>query len=211
VDVCEQVLRHGDLPDAGGHRPQLTYVLPAGWAAAQQQRDTCTDCGPRCAAHRPPSFAQSIVGDLPGSTGPTAANACATAAWSGPQTRARIEALLCDARISRVLLDSSGQAQSLESLTGAVTSAQRRLLAARDLRCTSRRCTVPAALCDVHHLVRTADGGLSTIDNLVLLCRRDHVLWHKGKITLRDLRIPWHSGQPPDPRPAAPPTDVLRG
>ena len=36
VEVCEQVLRSGDLPDAGGHRQQLTYVLPADWAAAQR-------------------------------------------------------------------------------------------------------------------------------------------------------------------------------
>jgi hypothetical protein len=26
------VLRHGELPDAGGSRPRLTYVLPAAWA-----------------------------------------------------------------------------------------------------------------------------------------------------------------------------------
>ena len=212
VQVCEQVVRHGDLPDSGGQRPQLTYVLPAGWAAAQQQRDTCTDCGPRCAAHRPPSFTDSVIGDLPGSTDPGSALRCATAAWSGPQTRARIEALLCDARISRLLLDSTGQAQSLESLSGAVTKAQRRLLAARDLGCVSRRCTVPPGLCDAHHLVRTADGGPTAIDNLVLLCRRDHVLWHKGTLTLRDLRIPWHTGRPPDDRPdPLPPDDVLRG
>jgi hypothetical protein len=95
-----------------------------------------------------------------------------------------------------------GQAQSLQSLTGAVTAAQRRLLAARDLGCTARRCTVPAAFCDAHHLVRSADGGPTTIDDLVLLCRRDHVLWHKGKIGLRDLRVPWHQ-PPPDEFPAA--------
>ena len=53
VDLCEQVLRHGDLPDAGGQRPQLSYVLPADWAAAQQAGAACTDCGPRCERHRP--------------------------------------------------------------------------------------------------------------------------------------------------------------
>ena len=37
VEVCEQALRHGDLPDAGGHRPQLSYVLPADWAAQDHQ------------------------------------------------------------------------------------------------------------------------------------------------------------------------------
>jgi hypothetical protein len=208
VDVCEQVLRHGDLPDSGGQRPQLTYVLPAGWAAAQHQRDTCTSCGPRCADHQPLSFAASIVSDLPGAPARASAHGCATAAWSGPQTRARIEALLCDARLSRLLLDSTGQAQSLASVSGGITVAMRRLLAARDLGCASRRCTVPPAFCDAHHLVRSADGGSTTTDNLVLLCRRDHVLWHKGKLSLRDLRIPWRT-EPPDPGP--PPDGVLRG
>jgi hypothetical protein len=211
VDVCEQVLRTGDLPDSGGHRPQLTYILPAGWAAGQQQRDACTDCGPRCTDHQPISFADSLLGDLPGSVRPASVQACATAAWSGPQTRARIEAILCDARISRMLLDSTGQAELLESLSGAITKVQRRLLAARDLGCTARNCTRPGAFCDAHHLVRRADGGLTTIENLVLLCRRHHVLWHKGKLALRDLRAPWCSGQHPAPPSGAPPRDVLRG
>ncbi len=95
----------------------------------------------------------------------------------------------------------------LESVSGGITTAMRRLLAARDGGCTSRRCTVPPAFCDVHHLVRSADGGSTTVDNLVLLCRRDHVLWHKGKLSLRDLRIPWRIG-PPDPEP---PDGFFRG
>jgi hypothetical protein len=45
---------------------------------------------------------------------------------------------------------------------------------------------------DVHHLVRQADGGSHDLDNLVLLCRRHHVLWHLGKTTLADLHVPWH-------------------
>ena len=45
VELGEQVLRQGTLPEAGGLRPQLTYVLPADWAAAQQQRAACTACG----------------------------------------------------------------------------------------------------------------------------------------------------------------------
>lgn len=70
---------------------------------------------------------------------------------------------------------------------------------------------MPPACCDAHHLVRTADGGLTTLDDLVLLCRRDHVLWHKGKLTLRDLRIPWRTARPPDGEPDPPPDGVLRG
>jgi hypothetical protein len=29
VEISEQVLRHGQLPDAGGLRPQLAYIVPA--------------------------------------------------------------------------------------------------------------------------------------------------------------------------------------
>jgi hypothetical protein len=39
----------------------------------------------------------------------------------------------------------------------------------------------------------------------VLLCRRHHVLWHQGRVQLRDLHVPWLIGptgsgaDPPDP------------
>ena len=225
VEVCEQVLRHGQLPDAGGARPQLSYVVPADWAARRAGEQACPDC-PRCAQHSPPTFADLVAAGLPtastggrGQAGLVAAglprgndgagraggaahgrrtvageHGCATAAWTGPRTRSRIEALLCDARISRVLLDSAGQVQHVESLSDDPTAAQRRGLAARDRRCVARGCTRPPALCDAHHLVGRAQGGPTTLANLVLLCRRHHVQWHLGKIGLRHLRIPWHPG-----------------
>ncbi len=202
--LAEQVLRHGTLPDAGGLRPQLSYVLPADWAARQADQDTCTSCGPRCADHRPLSFTDTVTAAMPGQGGIRAEQACATAAWTGPQTRSRIEALLCDARITRVLLCPRGQVTGFQPLRDSVTPAQRRNLAARDLHCVVRGCTRPPAMCDAHHLRRRADGGETTMDNLVLLCRRHHVLWHLGKISLRHLTVPWHEQQqtadpPPEP------------
>jgi len=203
VDVCEQVLRHGHLPDAGGLRPQLSYVLPADWAAGQQQRAACPACGPRCPDHQPLTFADTVASALPGHGGIRAEQACATAAWSGPQTRSRIEALLCDARISRVLLTPTGQVSALQPLRDSITPRQRRELAARDLGCTARGCTRPPAMCDAHHLTHRSDGGPTTLDNLVLLCRRHHVLWHLGTLHLHHLTVPWHPDQqtapPPEP------------
>jgi hypothetical protein len=99
-----------------------------------------------------------------------------------------------------VLLDRLGQVAGLESLTDSVTPAQRRALIARDVQCVARGCTRPPAMCDVHHLTARADGGATTLSNLVLLCRRHHVLWHLGKITLTDLHVPWL-----DVAPSAPP------
>jgi hypothetical protein len=212
TEVFEQVLRFGDLPDTGGFRPQLSYVLPADWAARQADEHTCADCR-RCPQHQPPTFPDLVAAGIPSSPGaqPSTAPAthgCAVAAWTGPQTRARIETVLCDARITRVLLDSVGQVTGLQPLRDSVTAAQRRALAARDRGCIARGCSRPPASCDAHHLTARADGGPTVLDNLVLLCRRHHVLWHLGKITLPDLQVPWLTApaRPAPPRPAPPPT-----
>jgi hypothetical protein len=213
--VCEQVLRSGDLPDAGGLRPQLSYVLPAEWAARQVGEHDCRDCS-HCPAHQRPTFAELVAAGLPLSAAPAspptsaqipAPHACAVAAWTGPQTRSRVETILCDARITRVLLDDVGQVTGLQPLRDTVTKAQRRALAARDLGCAARGCTRPPAFCDAHHLTARADGGATTMANLVLLCQRHHVLWHLGKLTLDDLHVPWitYAAGPAPPRPAPPP------
>ena len=175
VEVFDLALRHGDLPAAGGARPQLSYVVPAGWAAG--------DC--------PPPFADLVCASLPGVPGVPVEQLCATGVWTGPQTRARIEAMLCDARISRVLLSPAGQVIGLEALTDTITKAQRRALVARDHGCAARGCTRPPAFCDAHHLTHLADGGETTLENLALLCRRHHILWHQGRLRLRDLHVPW--------------------
>ena len=201
VELAETDLRHGDLPQHGGQRPQLSYVLPADWAARQAARAGCPTCS-SCPEHRPPTFTDTVAASLPGAAGVPAEWACGTAAWTGPATRSRLEAVLCDARISRVLLDGLGQVKGLEALGDTVTAAQRRALAARDGRCTARRCTRPPALCDAHHLVALADDGPTALSNLVLLCRRHHVLWHLGRLHLHDLHVPWHPearSDPPDP------------
>lgn len=47
TELAERALRHDDLPGHGGQRPNLSYVLPADWAARQAERDTCPTCS-RC-------------------------------------------------------------------------------------------------------------------------------------------------------------------
>ena len=230
VEVCEQVLRHGDLPEAGGFRPQLSYVLPADWAARQADAQHCGDCR-RCPQHQPISFADLVAAGVPATAPPApstvpdvpapstvpdvpAEHGCAVAAWTGPQTRARIETVLCDARITRVLLSSLGQVTGMEQTTHNVTKAQRRALAARDLGCAVRGCTRPPAMCDAHHLTHREHGGETSLGNLVLLCRRHHVLWHLGRITLRDLHVPWlrrpDGHRPPGTAPPRPLSDDER-
>jgi hypothetical protein len=151
VEVFDLAARFGELPESSGLRTQVHYVVPAGWAAG----------GP------PPPFADLVGASLPGGRAAPPEAACATGAWTGPATRARIEALLCDARISRVLLQPRGQVQGRESVRGEISRAQRRALVARDRGCVHRGCTRPPAFCDAHHLTAREDGGQTTLDNLV--------------------------------------------
>jgi hypothetical protein len=173
VDVFAAAASWMDLSHAGGQRAHVSYVVPAGWAAG----------------HPTPSLASQLAG-VAGHELASSQHAC-SGAWTGPQTRARAESVLCDARISRVLLDDAGQVASLESLRDQVTPAQRRAVSARDRHCLAKGCTRPPAFCDVHHLTSRADGGPTTVDNLGLLCRRHHVLWHRGALGLHDLHVPW--------------------
>ncbi|MDP9183802.1 MAG: HNH endonuclease [Actinomycetota bacterium] len=184
VDICSGAATWMDLPHAGGQRAQLSYVVSSDWAAGEE----------------PPSLAEQLARDGQHPLG--LSSRTASGAWTGPQTRPRIEALLCDARISRVLLDQTGQVVSLHSVKDQITSAQRRAVSARDRQCLAKGCARPPAFCDVHHLTSRADGGPTSMENLGLLCRRHHVLWHHGTIGLHDLHVPWfpepeHTGHDP--------------
>ena len=208
IDAFDQLLRHGTLPDTAGHRAQLSYVLPAGWAAAAPPPSLAQQLRTQLGHHhdhQPDGPDRPGGGRLggPGTLNPR--HGCATASWTGPQTRARIETVLCDARITRILLDPTGQVRALTSLSDQITSTQRRALAARDTGCAARGCTRPPAHCDAHHVVHREDGGPTTLDNLVLLCRRHHVMWHAGRLQLYQLHVPWlilRSTGPPSRAPA---------
>jgi hypothetical protein len=185
VDVFAGAAAWMDLPVAGGQRPTVSYVVTADWCAARPARrlaDQLSQVGAAASAGLHPAALERYSPD---------------GAWTGPQTRARIEAALCDARISRMLVDPHGAIVSLESLTDAITSAQRKAVSTRDRHCVAKGCSRPPAFCDVHHLTHREDGGVTSVENLVLLCRRHHVLWHRGTIGLHDLHVPWFGCLPP--------------
>jgi hypothetical protein len=189
TDAIGLALSHADLPDAGGERPRLTYVLP-------QLDDRC---------------GRDLTLDLDRHPG----EHCASGAWTGPATRVQVETLLCQARLDRLAVDATGRVVSLTAVNDTITTAQRRAVAARDRCCTAKGCSRSPAFCDVHHLRARADGGPTAVDNLVLLCRRHHVHWHRQQLQLTDLRVPWM--RLPQPRapsraevPACAPVPLIR-
>jgi hypothetical protein len=98
---------------------------------------------------------------------------------SGPITNDTFERLLCDSRVQRVLTDSEHVRVDLGRASRTVTPAQRRALKHRDGGCGFPGCDRPPHWCDAHHLRPWDAGGRTDLDNLVLLCRRHHMLVHE--------------------------------
>ncbi len=112
---------------------------------------------------------------------------CETDRWGviHPETARR---LACDADISRIITDGDGQPLDVGRRTRTVPPAIRKALEARDGGCAVPGCDVPAWHCDAHHIEHWADGGITALINLILLCRRHHRLLHEGKLTLDAIK-----------------------
>ena len=102
--------------------------------------------------------------------------------WSQPIPAETARRLACDAAITPII---DGEADQTSRV---VPGATRRALIARDKGCRFPGCDCPPAWTDAHHVKHWADGGPSTLDNLILLCRRHHRLVHEEGWTLELAR-----------------------
>ncbi|MEP7117972.1 MAG: DUF222 domain-containing protein, partial [Acidobacteriota bacterium] len=84
----------------------------------------------------------------------------------------------CDAAVITMRHDGNGDGRDAGRRTRTVPASIRRAVAARDRTCRFPGCT--SRRCDAHHIEHWADGGPTSLDNLVLLCRRHHRAVHEG-------------------------------
>ena len=98
-----------------------------------------------------------------------------------PETARR---LACDAGVARVIVGPDSQPLDAGRRVRTAPPAQRRALVARDRHCRFPSCDRPAPWCDVHHVVHWADGGHTSVDNQLLLCRSHHTLVHEGGFSI---------------------------
>lgn len=101
--------------------------------------------------------------------------------WLSPNTARR---LACDASLVTVLEDGAGQVLNIGRRARTVPSAIRRALTLRDRTCRVPGCC-EARYVDAHHIQHWADGGETSLENLVLLCRAHHAQLHQGRFTIR--------------------------
>jgi hypothetical protein len=98
---------------------------------------------------------------------------------AGPLTPEAARRIACDADLSRVITRGRSEPLEVGRRTPVVPPALRRAVAARDGGCRFPGCGRPQAWSDAHHVVHWADGGETSLSNLVLLCRPHHRLVHE--------------------------------
>jgi uncharacterized protein DUF222/HNH endonuclease len=98
--------------------------------------------------------------------------------------------LACDATISRVVTRGGSEPLDVGRRTPVVPAALRRAVTVRDRHCRFPGCDRPPGWSDVHHVRHWAEGGETTLNDLVLLCRRHHRLVH------HEFRLEMEAGAP---------------
>ena len=94
--------------------------------------------------------------------------------------------LCCDAGIVPVVDGPNGEPLSVGRRTRSIPPAVRRALSSRDRGCRFPGCPATQRL-HGHHIRHWAEGGETSLDNLVLLCPTHHRLVHEGGFDVQRL------------------------
>jgi len=105
------------------------------------------------------------------------------------------------------LVEASGYATLVEGDNGEIlyltrhkrlfTAQQIKALLVRDGGCAWPGCGAKAGGCDAHHIIPWSKGGLTDIDNGILLCPYHHGMLHDSAFTLKMIRGKPHLLAPP--------------
>ena len=89
-----------------------------------------------------------------------------------------VRRLACDAEVLPVVLGGRSEVLDVGRAQRLVTPPIWQALVVRDRHCAFPGCRRPPVACDAHHLRHWVDGGATSLDNLVLLCRAHHTTVH---------------------------------
>ncbi|HEY7667835.1 MAG TPA: DUF222 domain-containing protein [Actinomycetota bacterium] len=168
-EICRHWLDRSDRPTVAGERPHVTLTVAADvLSAADVMR-----------AAEAPSVTAGAIGMLPGPT------TMCELDHAGPVPAEMARRLACDASVMRVVLSGRSEPLDVGRRTPVVPPAIRRAVVLRDRRCRFPGCDRPHTWCDAHHVTHWADGGPTSLANLILLCRRHHRAIHeRGGVSL---------------------------
>ncbi|WP_331250681.1 HNH endonuclease signature motif containing protein [Mycolicibacterium bacteremicum] len=125
--------------------------------------------------------------------------------FGGPVSAATADLIACDSTLTKVIVDHTGVPLDVGRGERLFTPAIRKALGVRDGGCAHPGCGRPVSWCDAHHIRPWSEGGQTSLDNGVLLCRLHHSLIHHGgwQVYLGRDRHPWfippHTPGQPEP------------
>ena len=82
--------------------------------------------------------------------------------------------LCCDAAVVPIVLNGTAQPLDVGRATRTIPDGLRRAVTARDRGCAQPGCGRPPSWCQVHHVTPWAQGGQTTLEGCVMLCRIHH-------------------------------------
>ncbi len=135
-----------------------------------------------------------------------------TTETGGEVSASAIRRICCDAHLIPAVLGTASEVLDVGRTQRLVTAAIWKALIARDAHCRFPHCRRPPVTCHAHHLRHWADGGSTSLDNLILLCGHHHRLIHNGPWTIHPNGPATFEFQPPPGtrralRPGRPPPD----
>ena len=109
----------------------------------------------------------------------------------GALTARQVRRIACDAQVIPMVLDGDSQPLDIGRAKRTAPPAVRRALVWRDGGCAYPTCDRRPEWTDSHHVRHWVDGGATSVENMVLLCRRHHTLIHQSdwEVRIRD-RLP---------------------
>jgi hypothetical protein len=120
--------------------------------------------------------------------------------WTGAVTDETARRIACDAAVTRIVLDPESMPLDVGRTTRTVPVQLRNALVVRDGGCVAEGCDRPASWTDAHHVVHWAEGGATSLENLVLLCRAHHRKVHEGGWEFAQIKERWKLVPPRDAR-----------
>jgi len=120
-----------------------------------------------------------------------------------------VRRLCCDGAVVPVI-ERDGRPLDVGRKQRAVSTGIRRALLARDRTCTFPGCHHERFL-EAHHVHHWADGGETSLENLLLVCSHHHTLIHEGGFSVRRRRDGSCYFLRPDGRPVEAPSAEDRG
>ena len=93
---------------------------------------------------------------------------------------ASIRRLLCQGRITPIIIDANGVPLAMGRQIRNANRAQRRALRAIYRCCAFAGCDVEFDRCEIHHIIPWELGGPTDLTNLIPICSRHHHIVHEG-------------------------------